>query len=126
VAVAGILLAELAAARQAGATFENAWPDALDVALQGADEAEREEWLDALTATAESWREAWDRRPAPRAEVALAAVIHGEDREPVLEHECEHCGHEIPPARGAYHARYCGEPCHRAARAERAKAHAAA
>jgi hypothetical protein len=65
--VLAALLDRLAAARRAGTTFADAWPDALAAALLCVTDArERREWLRAIEQTAESWRDAYERRPPRR------------------------------------------------------------
>lgn len=87
-AVPALLVEQLAAGRRAGATFEQAWPQALAAALRAAKPAERPEWDRALHATVDSWAQAWLRGPASRLERALQAVAEDPDRVPLPAREC--------------------------------------
>jgi hypothetical protein len=128
VAPAAILLEQLAAARRAGVTFEEAWPDALATALQSADRSERAHWREALSGTVDAWIDAWLRRPPQSgAERALLLLADGSDREPMPDRECVRCGREIPEDRGRHGApaKYCSAKCRHAACEERARLTAA-
>jgi hypothetical protein len=124
---AKILLEQLAAARRAGCTFEDAWQEAFAVAVAAApNRDERREWASVLGGMVEVWRSAWERRPASAPEVALRVVAEDSDREPLPERECAHCGQEVPDERGrrGAPARYCSPRCCHAA-SERRRAVAA-
>lgn len=116
-AVPTVLLEQLAAARRRGESFEAAWPDAFVAALRAAHRRERQDWADVLGGMVESWRAAWERRPATRPELALG-LIAAEDRGvPLPARECEHCRGTIPDDRGrrGAPARYCSDRCCHAA-----------
>lgn len=120
--VPAILLQQLAAARREGQAFEQAWPAALAAALQTAETGrERTEWTEALRATLESWREAWERRSPPRRERALRVIAEDPEREAIPDRECGHCGGPIPAGRGRPFApaKFCSDECRRAANRER-------
>ena len=117
-----ILREQLTARRQAGASFPEAWPHAVAVALQSTSRDERQEWADALDATLDAWRDAWLRlhRRRARSNVRLSrsvkiaacpcptASVSGAARAP------------IPPERGrCAPAKYCSEACRHLAGAER-------
>jgi hypothetical protein len=99
---------QLAAARRAGASFDEAWPGALKAAVN-ASRWERAEWLEALSGTAEAWRAGWERQPATRPERALAMLVMPSG-EPLPERACEQCGREIPPERDK-RALFCSGGC---------------
>lgn len=85
---AQVLVAQLAAARRRGKSFEVAWPDALAAALAAVHgNAERAEWAAVLGGMVEVWRGAFERRPAGRRQRALAAVAADPDREPLPDRE---------------------------------------
>ena len=98
----------LAAARRAGASFDEAWPGALKAAVN-ASQWERAEWLEALSGTVEAWRAGWERQPATRPERAFAMLVMP-GGEPLPERACEQCGGEIPPERDK-RARFCSYGC---------------
>lgn len=99
---------QLAAARRAGASFDEAWPGALKAAVN-ASQWERAEWLEALSGTAEAWRAGWERQPATRPKRALAMLVMP-GGEPLPERACEQCGREIPPERDK-RALFCSDSC---------------
>jgi hypothetical protein len=75
-----VLLDQLATARRAGQTFEDAWEPAVAVALRSvADPREHAAWVKVLAATRGAWERSYERRPSPRPELALRTVV--EDRE---------------------------------------------
>jgi predicted nucleic acid-binding Zn ribbon protein len=86
---------QLAAVRRAGVSFEEAWPGALEAAVNAA------------------W---WERRLATRPEQALAVLVMPGGA-PLPERACEHCGGEIPPERGSRGPlpRFCSDRCRRRA-----------
>ena len=115
---AATLLEELARARRAGQEFEQAWSEALPIALAHAlDREERTSWAEVLGGMVEAWRRAWERRPASGHERALVLVADREPGVPLPDRECEHCGQAIPPDRGRSTGvtLYCSERCRRAA-----------
>jgi predicted nucleic acid-binding Zn ribbon protein len=113
----------LAAARRAGASFDEAWPSALKAAVN-ASQWERAEWLEALSGTAEAWRAGWERQPATRPERAFAMLVMP-GGEPLPERACEQCGGEIPPERDR-RARFCSDGCAKRAAYLRERERAAA
>jgi hypothetical protein len=121
---AAVLTAQLADARRSGVTFEEAWPEAFSAALAVAPNRwERREWANVLGSMVDTWRSAWERRPAPSREVALQGLAADPDRVPLPERECarDSCGREIPSARGRRGgpARYCSDACRRLVSEER-------
>jgi predicted nucleic acid-binding Zn ribbon protein len=114
---------QLAAARRAGVSFEEAWPGALESAVSAA-WWERAEWLEVLSGMVEAWRAGWERRPATRPEQALAVLVMP-GGEPLPERACEHCGGEIPPERDG-RARFCSDHCRRQANYRRERERVAA
>jgi len=105
-----VLREQLAAARRAGASFDEAWPGALMVAVNAV-EWERAEWLEVLSELVDAWRAGWKRAPATRPERALAMLVLPGGT-PLPERACEHCGEEIPPERDR-RARFCSDRCRR-------------
>ncbi|HXW59238.1 MAG TPA: hypothetical protein VEJ23_07140 [Solirubrobacteraceae bacterium] len=124
-AVPAALLEQLAAARRRGEGFDRAWPDAVGMALEAADAADRQGWAEALNSLADAWRASFERRPPSRQEHALAVVASDPDRVPVPDRECARCGGEVPPDRPR-RASYCSQDCRDLARLERARAPVAA
>jgi predicted nucleic acid-binding Zn ribbon protein len=114
---------QLAAARRAGASFDEAWPGALKAAVN-ASQWERAEWLEALSGTVEAWRAGWERQPATRPERALAMLVLP-GGEPLPERACEQCGGEIPPERDK-RALFCSDRCAKRAAYLRERERAAA
>jgi hypothetical protein len=117
--VPAVLLDQLAAARRRGERFSEAWPAALDAALVVApNDWERREWAAVLTEMVLEWRSAWERRPASRAQLALATVGADPDRHvpitaedvPPAHRECEGCGGVISETR-PLDVRYCSRAC---------------
>jgi hypothetical protein len=110
-----VLRDQLATARRAGAGFDEAWSTALAVAVN-ASRWEREEWREVLSGMVETWRAAWERRDATRAERAVL-MLTTSGGTPLPERPCEHCGEEIPPDRGVHSvpARFCSDRCRRRA-----------
>ena len=119
-----VLLERLAGARRAGQTFEQAWGDALGAALAAAESGERREWGDVLAGMVVTWREAFERRPARRCELALRAVAEDPDREPMPERECARCGRAISESRGrrGAPAKWCSDRCRNRAHYQRERA----
>jgi hypothetical protein len=101
---------QLAAARRAGVSFDEAWPVALATAV-GTTRWEREEWQAALSGTVWAWRAAWEHRDASRPENALTMLVRP-GGEQLPERACEHCGVEIPAERHR-NARFCSDACRR-------------
>lgn len=123
---AAVMLEQLAAARRAGESFEDAWSVALAAALAVVEQVwERREWRHVLDDMASTWRDAFERRPASRCERSLATVAQDPDREPMPDRECERRGEEIPPDRGPL-AVYCSGDCKDATNRERERAARAA
>jgi hypothetical protein len=82
---ASVLLGQLADARRAGQTFEDAWEPAVAAALCSvADPREHSAWVKALAATREAWQRSYERRPCPRPELALRTVVEDRERELVI------------------------------------------
>ncbi len=98
----------LADARRAGASFDHAWPVALEAAV-GTVRWERAEWLEALTNTVKVWRAGWERRPSTGPVVALDALVMPGGT-PLPERPCELCGGEVPPERDV-RALFCTDGC---------------
>lgn len=69
-----MVLGLLATARRQGGGFEDAWRDAVEVALRGLPALERSAWRRALVETEGSWRAAWERSPGARSEAAVAKL----------------------------------------------------
>jgi transcriptional regulator with XRE-family HTH domain len=111
-----VLRERLAAARQAGASFDKAWPGALMDAVNAV-QWERTEWLEVLSELVDAWRAGWERTPATRPERALA-MLALPGGAPLPERACEHCGAEIPPERDR-RARFCSDDCRRQANYQR-------
>jgi|HubBroStandDraft_6_1064221.scaffolds.fasta_scaffold90521_3 hypothetical protein len=107
-----VLRERLAAARHDGVGFDRAWPVALAAAVNTV-QWEREEWIDALSGTIETWRAAWERSDATRPEQALAVIVRP-GGEQLPERACEGCGEEMLPDRPRT-ARFCSDPCRRRA-----------
>ncbi len=107
-----VLRERLAAARRDGVSFDEAWPLALAAAVNAV-QWEREEWIDALSGTIETWRAAWERRDVSRTERAVLALVRPGGT-PLPERACESCGEEIPADRHRT-ARFCSDPCRRRA-----------
>ena len=108
----------LAAARRDGATFDDSWPEALQQAVAGQEDAQG--WRDALAATADAWAVCWARRPASRPERALAAVARDDERVELEPDErvevCAHCDAGLRRSgRGGRVPRFCGRSCRDAA-----------
>ncbi len=118
-----VLRERLVAARRAGVSFEEAWPGALDAAVD-ASRWERAEWLEVLSGTVEAWRAGWERQPATRPERALAMLVMP-GGEPLPERACEQCGGEILPERDK-RARFCSDGCAKRAAYLRERERAAA
>jgi hypothetical protein len=67
-APAVLLREQLAEARAAGVTFEDAWPDALAAAVEGLPGRGRErDWIGVLAGLRSTWEAAFERRPAAAA-----------------------------------------------------------
>ncbi len=98
----------LAAARRAGASFDQAWPGALAATVEAV-QWERAEWLEALSNTVKVWRAGWERRPSTGPERALDALVMPGGK-PLPERPCELCDGEIPPERDVK-ARFCTDGC---------------
>jgi hypothetical protein len=109
-----VLAARLLDARRAGASFCDAWPSALAAALENLQAGERLSWSAVLGGMVSTWRSAFEREPASEPEAAMA-LITCDDRVPIPEHPCSRCGEEIPADRLRRHARFCSEPCRKAA-----------
>jgi len=119
-----VLFSQLADARRAGESFEEAWPPALAAALASVHtKAECREWSEALGGMVETWRRAFERQPASNHERALSLLADNSDREPAPDRECEFCHGEIGADRGRL-AVFCSDRCRHAANYERT--HAAA
>jgi hypothetical protein len=103
---------QLADARRAGASFDQAWPGALAAAVNAA-HWESEEWRDTLSSMVETWRAAWERRDATCAERAVLALVMLGGR-PLPERACENCGEEMSADRHRG-ARFCSDRCRRRA-----------
>jgi hypothetical protein len=117
---AAILTERLADARRNGESYAQAWPDALSAALAPVPtNDERGEWADVLGSMVLTWRSAFERRPAASRPEAALAVLLEEDRVPLPDHPCEHCGEEIPAPRLKKQSAFCGETCRAAAALER-------
>jgi hypothetical protein len=121
-----VLREQLAVARRARVSFDQAWPAALKATVN-ASQWERAEWLEVLSGVVEAWRAGWERRPATGSEEVLAALVMP-GGVPLPERACEHCGGEIPPERGTYGvpARFCVDRCRRRATYLRERERAAA
>jgi transcriptional regulator with XRE-family HTH domain len=111
-----VLRERLAAARRAGASFDEAWPGALIDAVNAVG-WERAEWLEVLSELVDTWRAGWEQTPATRPERALA-MLALPGGAPLPERACEHCGEEIPPERDR-RARFCSDHCRRQANYQR-------
>lgn len=113
----------LAASRREGVPFEAAWPAALEAALDVAsNREERRQWSVRLAADMPIWAAAYARVDTGTPD--LTALV--EDRRvPIAKGVCERCDEPIPHSRRGL-ARYCGEPCKRAAARERDRFPAAA
>jgi hypothetical protein len=110
-----VLAARLLDARRVGASFCDAWPVALASALAVTyTRAERLSWSAVLGGMVSTWRSAFEREPASEPEAAMALITY-DDRVPIPEHPCSRCGEEIKPDRLRRHARFCSEPCRKAA-----------
>jgi len=113
----------LAAERRTGTSFAVAWPAAVGQVLADAVGVELEAWRAALTETRPAWAAAWERRPATRAQRALAAVADDPERQALAAGEhapagyCARCDAPIlaVPGQCGVRAMYCGGPCRRAA-----------
>ena len=114
---------QLAAARRAGASFDEAWPSALKAAVN-VSQWERAEWLEALSGTVEAWRAGWERQPTTRPERAFAMLVMP-GGEPLPERACEQCSGEIPPERDR-RALFCSDGCAKRAAYLREKERASA
>src|ERR1039458_1816356 len=115
VSPATVLVSQLADARRQGASFETAFPPALERALAAAPNGQqRREWREVLGDMVLTWRSAWERRPAPGPEHALGGLLDDERVVPIPERECERCHGEIGPERRQT-AIYCSDECRRAA-----------
>lgn len=103
---------QLADARRAGRTFDEAWPAALDQALDGARDPD---WPSALEATRGAWHAAYERRPAPRRERAALALLPDVDAVRLDDDArlCARCGEPIAAGKRPA-ARYCSRACQRA------------
>ncbi len=64
----------LAAARERGQRFDDAWPFALQAALASAPRTERRHWRTVLQGTREAWRLAYELRPSDRPCQALTVL----------------------------------------------------
>ncbi len=103
--VLAVLLEHLVAARRAGMSFEEAWPDAREAALRAVQGGQnRIEWASALSETGGAWQDAYERRPPQRSEWCLHALCGAPDLS-VL-------GFDQPPQLGHRHAQRLGEPAH--------------
>jgi hypothetical protein len=122
--VPAVLLDQLAAARGAGVTFEEAWPEALE-AVRAATPSQEASWREALQETRSAWRSAFLRRPAKPRELALAIVAEDPDRVSMRDGECARCHGQIPAERH-HSAIYCSVTCKKSATYERARLASAA
>jgi hypothetical protein len=104
-------------------SFQEAWPDALDAAVN-ASRWEPAEWRQALSGTVEAWRAGWERQPATRPERALAMLVLPSGT-PLPERACEQCDREIPPERDK-RALFCSDDCAKRAAYLRERERAAA
>ena len=101
--------------RRGGRDFAVAWTAAL-AALSPDD---RNEWLSVLRETESAWRDAYGRRPASRAQLALSAVDQDPERDVATgdpdpwERICANCGGPISATK-RLSARYCSPVCQRA------------
>jgi hypothetical protein len=74
-----VLGQRLAAARRAGVTFEEAWPQAVEAAILAEPDAmQRADWERILPGMVQTWRDAFERQPAGRSESAAAALLDDE------------------------------------------------
>lgn len=71
---AQLLGQHLADARRHGECFADAWPAAVEVALDGQRRGELSAWRAALDETGYAWEAGWDRREATAAQRALLTV----------------------------------------------------
>lgn len=100
---AGVLREQLAEAREAGCSFGEAWPGALEEALCSAN-GTRSEWHVVLEGMVWTWQREYERRP-----VAAGGVVEL-DAGPAR--ACEWCGASIEHRRVT--ARFCGPACYNA------------
>jgi hypothetical protein len=105
-----VLRERLVTARAGGAGFDDAWPVALVAAVNAA-QWESEEWREVLSCMVETWRAAWERRDATRAECAVLELVKPGGI-PLPERACEGCGQEISANRNR-NARFCSDVCRR-------------
>jgi hypothetical protein len=118
------LCRELRRLRNDGLTFNDAWAQALEIAIRV--DCNAGDWLHIFNATREGWQRGYENRPAERQEDAALALAY--DELGPLEHEdvdnptrtCPQCGRELPktaPAgrRKGRNAVYCTRECQRAA-----------
>lgn len=111
-----VLLDRLVAERRSGATFDEAWPAAVAIALGGVSGLELDEWQAALSGTRLAWQASYCRWPQRRVERALVAVAEDPEREPVVgDSDCPVCGEPVSPGRRGRRRTYCGPVCQRAA-----------
>jgi predicted nucleic acid-binding Zn ribbon protein len=102
---AGVLREQLTDARDAGRSFDEAWPGALDAALCSAN-GTRGEWHLILQGMSRTWAAAFERRPVDDRQPAPAAG-----------RVCEWCGDPIDHMRRL--ARFCSTRCYNDAKIAR-------
>jgi hypothetical protein len=73
--ILGTLLEELRAAREAGLSFAQAWPDAAVKALEPLDNLDRTEWATVLSKTRTAWGRAYRYEEPTRAEIAAGRMV---------------------------------------------------
>lgn len=115
-----LLATELSRARAEGQPFTQAWNRAVQLTLNAACDAA--DWGEALEATADTWRRAYEHGPTTRAEVACGMLVH---REPGIDLTA-HCAYrlsELPAAKTRGPKRlYCTDRCRRRATYDRVAA----
>jgi hypothetical protein len=99
---------ELLRARDEGIDFEQAWGTAVAHTLTTT--CDPSDWADVLTLTRDAWQRAYNREPAPRAEIACG-VLHNRGPGIPLEGLCCVCLNPLPPARTKHQRLYCSAKC---------------
>jgi hypothetical protein len=106
--------------RAVGDDFREAWTVSIAVALSDMPDPDGS-WREALEATRDAWRRAYELEPATALDQAVAELRDGRGLAELIDNGCGRCGAAIPTSRDreGVPARYCSDRCRRLAAYER-------